>query len=397
MNPHLMSPQTMQQRYAAYREMRETEPVFYLPGANLWMLYRYEDVHRALVDHTVFSSDFEAFNGPQSDPEAALALQSMIGKDEPMHKQLRDLVMRAFTPRMIESWAPRVSEIIRTLLRKAVETGNFDAIHDLGDPLPVTVIGEMLGIPEAYRAQFKADSDTLLQGSFATGARSEAATLANRRLLDHFREIIVERRSAPRSDLVSALLAAEIDGECLTERDLLALFSLLLIAGNGTTMHLIGNMLLAFMENPVQLDRVRADRSLIPSAIEEALRYYSPSLAVLRTTKTDVALSGRTLPAGARVMPQLCSANRDERKFTDPERFEIARKDTPHIAFGYGIHFCLGAPLARLEGRLVLAALLDHFEKIELADAASLTLNPGMLINSLNALPLKVTPTSARV
>lgn len=390
-NPQtLMAPRNMQERYGAYQALRQAMPVLPIPGTDLWFIFRYDDVRAVISDPGTFSSDFKVFGKEilAQNPDQLYSLQSLIGIDPPMHRKMRDLIARAFTPRVIEQYEGRISSLVEGYLDDVIEKGSFDVIHDLGELLPTQVIADMLGIEPEFQHEFRKASDILLQADISSGKAAPEAGEAEQLLTDYLGELIIQRRASPKDDLTSALISAEIDGEHLSDREIIGFCELLLIAGNGTTTHLIGNMMLALMENPAEYARLREDQSLMPGAIEEALRYYSPATAVLRSAAKDVTLGGQTIPAGARVMPILCSANRDETKFTEADRFDITRQPNAHIAFGNGIHYCLGAPLARLETRIAIDAILRRLHHLELHSSATLAVNPGILINSLQALPL---------
>lgn len=392
-NPQsLMAPRNMKERYDTYQALRHAMPVMPVPNTDLWFIFRYDDVRAVISDPTTFSSDFKVFGKEilAQNPDQALALQSLIGIDPPMHRKMRDLIARAFTPRVIEGYETKIRALVEGYLNAAIEKGSFDLIRDLGEPLPTQVIADTLGIDPAFQDEFRQASDTLLQADVSSGTGEGAlkAAQAEQVLIDYLSKLIEQRRESPQDDLTSALISAEVDGERLSNRDIIGFCELLLIAGNGTTTHLIGNMMLALMENPTEYARLREDPSLLPTAIEEALRYYSPAATVLRSATRDVTMGGQTIPAGSRIMPVLTSANRDETKFVDANRFDITRDPNPHIAFGNGIHYCLGAPLARLEARIAFEEILKRMNDLELHSSATLQVNPGMLINSLQALPL---------
>lgn len=393
-NPQsLIAPQNMRERYETYTALRHAAPVFAVPGTDLWFLFRYDDVRQVISDPETFSSDFKYFGREllAANPDQALALQSIIGIDPPMHRRMRSLIARAFTPRVIEQYEARIQGMVNDLIDAVIERGQMDVIHDLGEPLPTRVIADMLGIDPAFQDEFRRASDMLLQADLTSGP-NPAAAQAEQTLVAYLGDLIAQRRETPGDDLTTALVNAEIDGERLSDRDIIAFCELLLVAGNGTTTHLIGNMMLALLENPSEMARLRAEPGLLASAIEESLRYYSPAATVLRSTTREVPMGGQTIPQGARIMPVLTSANRDESKFEAADRFDITRQTNPHIAFGNGIHFCLGAPLARLEARVAFTALLDRLPDLTLdADADALRVNPGLLINALQSLPLRFT------
>ena len=386
------------QPYAFYAAMRRDRPVARDEAHGLWAVYCYDDVRRVLTDYHAFSSEMRRSNDRQVAPAVRLLRgNSLLGTDPPRHRQLRDLVSRAFTPRAVASLEPRIAQITDELLDRVIGTGSMDLVRDLADPLPVTVIAEMLGIPAQERATFKRWSDDLVGESaelYDQGVAEEQTRRQNsiEAMNQYFCRIIAERRVHPRDDLISGLVQAEIEGQRLSDDDLLAFCDLLLIAGNVTTTNLLGNAVLCLLEHPDQFARLRADRRLLPSAIEETLRYESPVQAVTRVTTTDVELQGQTVPAGSPIVAFIGSANRDEAIFPDPDRFDVAREPNPHLAFGAGIHFCLGAPLARLESRVALRILFERVHDIELADTQEVEYTKGFL-HGVTRLPLRFAPS----
>jgi cytochrome P450 len=374
-----------------YQTMRQSAPVFYNDQRYSWHLFRYDDVQRALSDYTVFSSQFGgpgAAPGGVNDPLAA----SLISTDPPRHRQLRALVTQAFTPRAVEALAPRIRAIVDELLDNVSAQGHLDVIQDFGYPLPVIVIAELLGIPSRDREQFKRWSDAVVSMGNAGGADGEPYEGdAERDMAHYFLDMIEERRRQPGPDLISGLLAANIDGQRLTLPELLGFGSLLLVAGNETTTNLLGNALMTFTGLPEVWERLRREPALVPEAIEEVLRYRSPVQSMFRVTKAPVELSGQQVPAGARVVAWIGSANHDEAQFTDPEHFMLGRSPNRHLAFGNGIHYCLGAPLARLEAKIALTAMLQRFRTVERIPGAPLERLPSMILYGVRSLPIKFT------
>jgi pimeloyl-[acyl-carrier protein] synthase len=303
---------------------------------------------------------------------APAAPLSMLDRDPPDHTRLRSLVSKAFTPRVVEALRPHIQKIVDSLLDRVAGANAMDLIEDFAYPLPVIVICEMLGVPFEDHERFKQwgldiarglDS-ILLPPDSDVARRSDAARSA---LTAYFRELIAERRASPRADLLSGLIAAEEVGDRLREDELLATCILLLVAGHETTVNLIGNGTLALLRHRDQLRRLREDPGLIASAVEELLRYDGPVQRTARVSGEDVAIAGRTIAKGELVMPFIGAADRDPAQFPDPDRLDIARTDNRHIAFGWGIHFCLGAPLARLEGQIALNTLVRRLPKLALA------------------------------
>ncbi len=363
-----------------YRAMRESEPVAFDSARGIWSAFRYDDVRRVLSDYAAFSSER---GGPDSsNPLGA----SIISTDPPRHRQLRALVTQAFTPRTVAQLEPRIESIVADLLDAVAGKGEMDVIGDFAYPLPVIVIAELLGIPTADRAQFKQWSDAIVTGPRAAGmgGRDPQAEMAV-----YFRGLIEQRRHEPRNDLISGLLDAQIDGEHLTEIELLGFCILLLVAGNETTTNLIGNAVLCFDEFPDAMAQVRERPDLLPSAIEESLRYRSPVQSMFRSVTADTELGGRNVPAGGFMIAWIGSANRDPGQFPDPDRFDVERNPNRHLAFGQGIHFCLGAPLARLEARVALSALLARMPALRRVRDVPLEPVPSAIVYGVKHLPVK--------
>ncbi|MBV9893908.1 MAG: cytochrome P450, partial [Chloroflexi bacterium] len=326
------------------------------------------DVVASLTD-----ARFSADRTRQDLPELAESYQfakSMLVSDPPDHTRLRALVQKAFTPRMVEQLRPRIIAIVGELLdRIAQRDGAFDVIADFAHPLPVVVIAELLGVPAEDRVRFSewsavlaASLDPLVSEDLANrvpGARDAVDA--------YLRGIIAERRKQPRSDLISALVAAEERGDVLSEPELVVMCRLLLIAGHETTVNLIGNGTNALLRHPDQFAKLREDPGLITSAIEELLRYDSPVQMTGRIATEPVQFDGHTVQPGEWILPLLGAANHDPAQFADPERLDLTRNPNAHVAFGRGIHFCLGAPLARLEGQVAIGALVRRFPSLALA------------------------------
>jgi cytochrome P450 len=353
--PELFSDEMRRDPYPAYEQMRRHSPVLYVPPFDLWMIFAYEDVKWALSDPDTFSSRY----GPEW----------LIFFDPPRHTQLRALILRAFTPRSVANLEPRIRQLSRELLDQVIERGQMDLAADFSVLLPMIVIAEMLGIPVADLPRFQRWSDVILNMSYTIWGRGEAGRAANQEFVaataemnDYLTDLLPERRAAPRDDLLTRVVQAEVDGERLTQQEILGFFQLLLVAGQETTTNLINNAILCFLENPGTLARLRERIDLLPSAIEEVLRYRSPLQWIGRVTRREVRMHGQVIPAGKLVLTIIGSANRDPQPFPDPDRLDITRDPNPHLAFGHSVHFCLGAPLARLEAKIALSELLGRLK-----------------------------------
>ena len=366
-----MDPEFLADPYPAYHRLRAEDPVHQSP-LGFWVLTRYDDVVATLRDPRCVKEPLAALVaarfGVAVPPGVGL---SMLDRDPPDHTRLRSLVSKAFTPRVVDGLRPRIQQIVDRLISRAEAVGSMDLIEEFAYPIPVNVICELLGVPVEDHDQFKGWSldiargldSVLLPPDSEVPRRSGAARHA---MGDYFRRLIAERRASPRSDLLSALIAAEEAGQKLNEEELLATCILLLIAGHETTVNLIGNGTLALLRHPGELRRLRETPGLIVNAVEELLRYDGPVQRTARVPSTDITIGGRTIGKGEMVMPFIGAADRDPSQFPDPDRLDLGRTDNRHIAFGWGIHFCLGAPLARVEGQIAIDTLVRRLPKLEL-------------------------------
>ncbi len=365
-----------------------------------FVLTRYEEIARVIKDPR-FASDRR--NVPGGAPleqwwmpsMMKLLVSSMVFKDPPDHRRLRNLVQRAFTPAMVENLSQRVVQITGELLDAAAQKPIVDLLADFALPLPLTVIAEMLGVPEADRIRFR-ELFTKLQDSQAATPLSFILNYPHMLRLNGFlRRLVKMRREQPGEDLVTALVQAEEGGDRLSEDELISMVFLLLFAGHETTVNLIGNGVMELVRHPEQLQKLREQPDLIDSAIEEMLRFTNPvGFVAPRFAKEDVELAGVSIPKGSMVTLLIASANLDEAAFANADTLDITRSPNRHLSFGYGTHFCLGAPLARLEARIAIPALLRRFEHLELVrPAEKLRWRPGTGLRGVEALPLAVRPT----
>jgi cytochrome P450 len=386
-----LSPQVYGDPYPTYAKLRRRDPVHWNVLSQSWIFSRYHDVEAILRDHLRFSSDARHRRGVTPFQSAVPYPRgpSMLFLDPPDHTRLRALVQQAFTPRALAVLAPRIRLIAERLLDQIVDPAMFEVMEALARPLPMIVMAELLGVPTADRARFQVWSRQrarVLEPTSTTREHREAARAAEE-LDDLFSGLIEQRQTEPRADLISALVAAEAAADRLTRDELLVLLRLLLVAGNETTTNLIGNGLLALLRHPDQWQLLREDPGLIPAAIEELLRYDGPVQVNSRIALAEMEFSRRSIRKGQGIVLLIGSANRDPEAFSQPDRLDITRNETSHIAFGRGIHHCLGAPLARLEAKIVLETLLERFAEVRL-----LVDNPpfrdNVVIRGLQALPI---------
>jgi pimeloyl-[acyl-carrier protein] synthase len=355
------------------------------------LIARYDDVVAVLHDHERFTVRRPEMPFRQRiDPFGGAP--TILTADPPVHSRLRKLVSKAFTPRRVRELEPRVREITSDLLSRATDSSEFEAMAALANPLPVIVIAELLGVSAGDHAQFKQWSNDMIssfgQENIVNGP-SEAGIAARNELRRYLADAIKQRSSNPGDDLISALVAAREESDALSEDELLAFVVLLLLAGNETTTNLIGNGLLALCRNPDQQNRLRENRDLIPKAIEEMLRYDPPVQMTVRIATASTNVGGTDIAEGSLSFILLAAANRDEVRFPKAGTFDIARDPNEHVSFGEGIHFCLGAPLARLEGAIAIEQMLDKFPRLQLADQqAKLEYRGSMALRGLSELRL---------
>jgi cytochrome P450 len=388
------------QDFVAWLEQTRTRgQVHYDEKQQTWQVLGHPEVDAILSDPATFSSDLTKVMPAQDDYEM-FQRGNFVRMDPPRHRKLRGLVSQAFTPRMVAGLEPRIAQVTTELLDAADGSDRLDLIEALAYPLPVIVIAELLGIPAGDRPIFRRWADTLfdqtnIDPEDSLRKASEAAMARavptmremNGYLLDHIRS----RRAAAGADLTSRLLDAEVDGERLDDEEIVGFVGLLLLAGHITTTATLGNTVVSFDENPDAAAAVRADPGLLPAAIEESIRYRSPFPRLARLTTTATRVGDAEMPPGAVVQLWLAAANRDARVFDEPDRFDIRRNPNPHLSFGHGIHFCLGAPLARLEAKVALRIILDRYGDIAIATDGPVEFRNPWLMASVNKLPVELT------
>ncbi len=329
------------------------QPAFYYEQRKFWFVFRYAEVQRVLSDFNTFTSERGGLDPSQRNNPKRPGDASLISMDPPRHRLYRTLVTQAFTPRTIAQLEPRITTIVHRLLDSVIYRGEMDVVDDFSYLLSVTVIAEMLGVPFADQEQFKQWTDDFFE------ITTPAAMQAQHELHAYFKTIFDQHREVPQDDLISALLTAQVDGQHLTEIELESFCILLLLAGIDTTRNLIANALLCLDTFPDAMAQLRAEPTLLPTAIEEVLRYLPSTQGSPRVAAVDTRIDGQEVKAGQWIMAMVASANRDEAQFPHPDLFDIGRT---HITFGYGVHFCLGAPLARLESKIALEAILERLK-----------------------------------
>ncbi len=404
----LNDPAVIADPYPHYAWLRDEAPVYHCTDPDLWVLSRRDDVAVAVRDATLFSSDLgrssrfddNPFNPTLKIPHRlaqvlsrVVPLRTLLTSDPPDHTQLRRKVSRAFTPRRINAWEPRIREIAERLVDDIAAKPNdepIDLVTNLASPLPTIVIAEMMGIPAHRHDDFKRWSDNLVNGLLTGGSTTKLLTSAAE-ISWFFARIVRARRRNPGDDLVSLLIAGDRDADALSLVELIKFCVLLLVAGNETTTNLVSNAMLALLDRPDLWQQVTADPTLAAAAVEEALRFDGPGQGLLRIAVTDITIGDTTIPAGARVLPLIGSANRDPRSWDDPDEFRLDRKFNEHIAFGSGIHFCLGNALARIESRAAIEMLARRLPHLARAGAPARIASP--VLRGLRSLPVIVGTT----
>ena len=369
----------------AYRWMREHEPLYFDEKNRLWGIATYDGVLTAGRDSATFS------NAGGSRPDTG-PLPWMIDLDAPDHHKRRKLVNRGFTPARVRATEPHLLRMCDELIDAVCERGECDVVHDLAAPLPMIVIGDMLGVAPEERADLLRWSDAMLGSLSGDPERLEAAAVGFGEFLEYAHAAIAARRTEPTDDLISILVHAEVDGDRLTDDEIVFESLLLLVGGDETTRHVISGGVEALLHHPDQREQLRADLERLPTAVEEMLRWVTPIKNMARTLTRDFEMDGQTMPAGDKAVLLYESANFDESHFEEPERFDIDRSPNDHLAFGFGAHFCLGAALARLEVSTMVARILERLPDLELASEEP----PERFLGALTSLPVRFSPASRR-
>jgi cytochrome P450 len=394
----IASPEFKANPYPFYARLRAEAPVcrVALPGKQTaWLITRYDDVVAALKDERFAKDKLNALTPEQAAKQPWVPAmfkpleRNMLDLDAPDHTRLRALVHKAFTPRLIERMQERIQRLADELLDAVQGQGRMDLVRNYALPIPTTIIAQMLGVPVEDRHKFHRWSSTIVTSNPSGWGMLKAIPNAIA-FMRYIRKLIATRRANPQDDLISALVQAEEAGDQLSEDELLAMIFILLVAGHETTVNLIGNGMLALLEHPDQLEKLRDDPTLIKPAVEELLRYSSPvETATERYAREEITIAGVTIPRGALVFAVIASANRDERQFANPDTLDITRQPNKHLAFGQGAHYCVGAPLARLEGQIAINTLLRRSRDLRLAVApGAVRWRRGLVLRGLEALPV---------
>ncbi len=376
---HLLDPQVLADPYPLYHRLRTEAPVLWDPYLYAWVVTRYADIvtvlHQFSAKCAPTPEHLAAIGMPELAPVAQVMMRQMLFMDAPAHTRLRGLASMAFTPARVEVLRSHIQDIVDNLIEPLTDAGHMDVIAHLAAPLPAIVASEMLGVPTSDRDQLKQWSEDFAEvlGNFQHNPNRASRTLkCVEEMNAYFRDAIRHCRTQPREGLVHSLLTAEINGDRLTEEEIIANCIVTMVGAQETTTNLIGNGVLSLLRNPDQLQRLRDDRNLIPSAVEELLRYESPSQHTTRIATEDTELGGRKIRKGQAVIVVMGAGNRDPERFADPDRLDVGRRDNRHLAFGWASHFCFGAALARIEGHIALDAIANRLPE--------LALQPGPLV-----------------
>jgi cytochrome P450 len=396
----MLSPEFYANPYPIYHQLRDADPVHWSDAWKSWVLTRYADVTSTLRDFSRFSNvgriDLFLEQLPEEGRGKMGPLKGHFSRaithlDPPDHTRIRKLLKTVLSTHLVQSMRPRIEALVSELISEVQDAGRMDVIRDFAYPLPAIVLGEMLGIPPEDRDQYKKWSDDIGVGLVGTGRAAldnvERARQSLFELTDYLRPLVAQRRQHPRNDLISNLIAIEVKGDRLSERELFSTCITLILAGHGTTTNLIGNGILALLRHPDQLEALKNDPSLIEIAVEELLRYDSPLQRIWRMATEDVEIDGKHIRKGQIVLPTMGAANRDPAEFAEPDRLNISRQNNPHVALGTGIHLCVGGPLARLQGAIAINALLRRLPSLQL-ETEALEWEANLFHRGLKSLPV---------
>ncbi len=391
---HLLEPEVLANPYPLYQQLRSEDPVHWDPFLHAWVVTRYADVvtvfQRFSANRTPTPEQLNSLGLNSLTPLAKVMVHQMLFLDPPAHGRVRGLASKAFTPRRVEVLRSHIQNITDSLLDAVQDKGRMDVIADLAYPLPAIVTAEMLGVPTSDWRQLTAWSADFAQvlGNFQHNPEHAAQVIRSLQgMSDYFRAAIQEQRKQPRDGLISALLAAEQDGDRLTEEEVVANTIVTMVGGQETTTNLIGNGMLSLLRHRDQLEKLKADPSLVPSAVEELLRYESPSQQTARLAPEDMELGGKTIRKRQAAIAVMGAANRDPERFPEPDKLDISRQDNRHLAFAWASHFCFGAPLARIEGQITFETMLRRMPNLNL-EPAPIQWRENLGLRGLTALPV---------
>ena len=400
---HLLDPRVLANPYPLYHQLRSEDPVHWDPFLHAWVVTRYDDVvhvlHHFSAQRTPTPEQLTALNLSALNPIAAVMVRQMLFLDPPDHTRLRALASAAFTPRRVEQLRSHIRDVMDGLLDAAVQAGRMDVISDFASPAPAIVTAEMLGVPSEDHAQLKEWSQDFAEmlGNFQHNPDRFSRVLRSvEHLCDYFRAAMREQKSHPREGLIQAMMTAEVEGSRLAEEEIIANLIVTMVGGQETTTNLIGNGVLSLLRNPSELKRLGADPSLIPSAVEELLRYESPSQHTARLAPADVELGNKRIRKRDAVIAVMGAANHDPERFPDPDRLDITRTDNRHLAFGWAAHFCFGAALARLEGQIAFERILAQLPHLTLDTRVPLEWRQNLGLRGLTALHVTFNVDEAR-
>jgi cytochrome P450 len=396
---HLLNPEVLGNPYPLYRRLRSEDPVYWDPFLKAWVVTRYADVVTVLRDFSAERTPTPEYLSEMGlsefNPIAQVLVRQMLFKDAPAHTRLRGLASKAFTPARVALLREHIQQIADRLIDAVLPDGRMDVIADFAGPLPAIVTAEMMGVPTEDHEMLKnlsADFAELLGNFQHNPDHMQIGLRAVETMTAYFRTAIEEQRLQPRKGLVDALATAEVNGDRLTEEEVIANCIITMVGGQETTTNLIGNGLVALLRHPEEMEKLRTNSFLIPSAVEELLRYESPTQHTGRMAQEDIELGGKKIRKRQAVIAVMGAANRDPERFSDPDRLDLERSDNRHLAFGWASHFCFGAPLARIEGQIAFETLLRRFKNLALEPGRPLTWRTNLALRGLNALPVTFKP-----